>query len=78
MRQKSNCCQTPGLALHTAVAGKCPSSPEEEQEKQEESRDRSGTPSRVASEQERFAKPDSFYFFGRNEFPNGLKQWNWG
>ncbi|GFW74668.1 hypothetical protein TNCV_962431 [Trichonephila clavipes] len=31
---------TPGLALHTTVAGKCPSSPEDEQEKQGESRDR--------------------------------------
>ncbi|GFW50609.1 hypothetical protein TNCV_2889111 [Trichonephila clavipes] len=32
-------CHTPGLALHTTVAGKCPSSPEDEQ-KQGESRDR--------------------------------------
>ncbi|GFS68697.1 hypothetical protein TNCV_1959021 [Trichonephila clavipes] len=31
---------TPGLALYTTVAGKCPSSPEDEQEKQGESRDR--------------------------------------
>ncbi|GFW61471.1 uncharacterized protein TNCV_347191 [Trichonephila clavipes] len=30
---------TPGLALHSTVAGKCPSSPEDEQEKQGESRD---------------------------------------
>ncbi|GFW92457.1 transposable element Tcb2 transposase [Trichonephila clavipes] len=30
---------TPGLALHTTVAGKCPNSPEDEQEKQAESRD---------------------------------------
>ncbi|GFT81742.1 uncharacterized protein TNCV_2052431 [Trichonephila clavipes] len=27
-------CHTPGLALHTTVAEKCPSSPEDEQEKQ--------------------------------------------
>ncbi|GFV08384.1 hypothetical protein TNCV_328181 [Trichonephila clavipes] len=33
-------CHTPGLALHTTVAGKCLSSPEDEQEKQGESRDR--------------------------------------
>ncbi|GFX96951.1 uncharacterized protein TNCV_1996831 [Trichonephila clavipes] len=32
---------TPGLDLQTTVAGKCPSSPEDEQEKQGESRDRS-------------------------------------
>ncbi|GFY27548.1 uncharacterized protein TNCV_2071651 [Trichonephila clavipes] len=32
-------CHTPGLALHTTVAGKCPSSPEDKQEKQGESRD---------------------------------------
>ncbi|GFX32068.1 hypothetical protein TNCV_4099171 [Trichonephila clavipes] len=32
-------CHTPGLALHTTVAGKCLSSPEDEQEKQGESRD---------------------------------------
>ncbi|GFX00025.1 uncharacterized protein TNCV_3080211 [Trichonephila clavipes] len=31
---------TPGLALHTTVAGKCPSSPEDEQEKQGKNRDR--------------------------------------
>ncbi|GFS88019.1 uncharacterized protein TNCV_3929941 [Trichonephila clavipes] len=31
---------TPGYALHTTAAGKCPSSPEDEQEKQGESRDR--------------------------------------
>ncbi|GFW61250.1 kinectin [Trichonephila clavipes] len=30
---------TPGLALHTTVTGKCPSSSEDEQEKQGESRD---------------------------------------
>ncbi|GFT35826.1 hypothetical protein TNCV_2153981, partial [Trichonephila clavipes] len=30
----------PGLALHTTVSGKCPSSPEDEQEQQGESRDR--------------------------------------
>ncbi|GFY25809.1 uncharacterized protein TNCV_1915591 [Trichonephila clavipes] len=33
-------CHTPSLALHTTVAGKFPSSPEDEQEKQEESRGR--------------------------------------
>ncbi|GFX68946.1 hypothetical protein TNCV_683051 [Trichonephila clavipes] len=33
---------TPGLVPHTTVAGKCPSSPEDEQEKQGESRDRQG------------------------------------
>ncbi|GFS76373.1 hypothetical protein TNCV_1620171 [Trichonephila clavipes] len=32
--------RTPGLVLHTTVAGKCPSSPKDEQEKQEESRNR--------------------------------------
>ncbi|GFT07667.1 uncharacterized protein TNCV_4045931 [Trichonephila clavipes] len=31
---------TPGLALHTTVTGKCPSSSEDEQEKQGENRDR--------------------------------------
>ncbi|GFS64371.1 hypothetical protein TNCV_3955561 [Trichonephila clavipes] len=35
-------CHTPGLALHTTVAGKCPSSPEDEQEKQRV-RERAGT-----------------------------------
>ncbi|GFT66919.1 hypothetical protein TNCV_3530711, partial [Trichonephila clavipes] len=34
-----NGCHAPGLAFHTTVAGKCPSSPEDEQEKQGESRD---------------------------------------
>ncbi|GFW97724.1 hypothetical protein TNCV_1424881 [Trichonephila clavipes] len=29
-------CHTPGLDLQTTVAGKCPSSPEDEQEKQRE------------------------------------------
>ncbi|GFS50522.1 hypothetical protein TNCV_3197171 [Trichonephila clavipes] len=33
-------CHTPGLALPTTVAGKCPSSPEDEQDKQGENRDR--------------------------------------
>ncbi|GFU30741.1 hypothetical protein TNCV_1444541 [Trichonephila clavipes] len=36
----ANLSPTPGLALHTTVTGKCPISPEDEQEKQEESRDR--------------------------------------
>ncbi|GFV49809.1 hypothetical protein TNCV_1390911 [Trichonephila clavipes] len=31
---RANKCHTPGLALHATVAGKCPSSPEDEQEKQ--------------------------------------------
>ncbi|GFT31578.1 hypothetical protein TNCV_609541 [Trichonephila clavipes] len=30
----------PGLALHTTVTGKCPGSPEDEQEKQGKNRDR--------------------------------------
>ncbi|GFW16094.1 uncharacterized protein TNCV_4680861 [Trichonephila clavipes] len=33
-------CHTSGLASHTTVAGKCPSSPEDEQEKKGESKDR--------------------------------------
>ncbi|GFX03644.1 hypothetical protein TNCV_2112161 [Trichonephila clavipes] len=36
-------CHTPGLALHTTVAGKCPRSPEDEQEKQGESMDSRGS-----------------------------------
>ncbi|GFS62665.1 hypothetical protein TNCV_3737131 [Trichonephila clavipes] len=33
----------PGFALHATVSGKCPTSPEDEQEKQGQSRDRRGT-----------------------------------
>ncbi|GFW90855.1 uncharacterized protein TNCV_2418481 [Trichonephila clavipes] len=45
---------TPGLALHTTVAGKCPSSLEDEQEKQGESRDRIEWISIVFSDESRF------------------------
>ncbi|GFV43474.1 ig-like domain-containing protein [Trichonephila clavipes] len=37
---RDDSCHTPGIALHATVTGKCPSSPEDEQQKQGESRDR--------------------------------------
>ncbi|GFX12586.1 hypothetical protein TNCV_3157071 [Trichonephila clavipes] len=52
-------CHTPGISLHTTVAGKCPSSPEDEQEKQGETRNREGKTLPIA--QMSYYAGDRFY-----------------